>query len=391
MWNLLQVLAKDHDIQVLSLYESFHEGAKNLAPVTSGLLRVERPHHAPRMIARRINELDPDVLYLPWSATIFLGKSNRRIPTILDFVGPGLMERFVEEGHVPAHLLRLQLDSFWFGDLFVTTTERERHYLLGLLAASGRLSMGDFRQNDPLIHVARMTPPQDPPSPRLERSSRPLILLLAGAFLPWYDHGMLASALERLDPKARESLRILVLGGNPRMPESERAVRRALAGEAGRDVLEFLGIVPFAKRVGAYLRADVGLSVAPATVEDELSSRTRIVDYLWARLPVIASGRDEYSEMILEAGAGFRYEPNGASLAGVIQDLLDDPGAIARARAQIEPLLAGPFHPSIANSAIVRFLENPYVTDRKAIGGGATRSAAVWVRDVVKVLRSGRT
>ena len=26
-----------------------------------------------------------------------------------------------------------------------------------------------------------------------------------------------------------------------------------------------------------------------------------------------------------------------------------------------------------------------------AIGGGATRSAAVWVRDVVKVLRSGRT
>ena len=170
-----------------------------------------------------------------------------------------------------------------------------------------------------------MTPPQDPPSPRSERSSRPLILLLAGAFLPWYDHGMLANALERLDPKARESLRILVLGGNPRMPESERAVRRALAGEAGRDVLEFLGIVPFAKRVGAYLRADVGLSVAPATVEDELSSRTRIVDYLWARLPVIASGRDEYSAMILEAGAGFRYEPNGASLAGVIQDLLDDP------------------------------------------------------------------
>jgi hypothetical protein len=343
------------------------------------------------MIAGRIREIDPDVLYLPWSATIFLGKSNRKIPTILDFVGPGLMERLVEQGHVPAHLLRLQLDSFWYGDLFVTTTERERHYLLGLLAASGRLSMGDFRPDDPLIHVARMTPPQEPPSPRAERSSGPLTLLLAGAFLPWYDHGMLANALERLDPHSRESLRILVLGGNPRMPESELAVRRALAGEAGRNVLEFLGIVPFAKRAGAYLRADVGLSVAPATIEDDLSSRTRIVDYLWAGLPVIASGRDEYSAMILEAGAGFRYEPNGASLAGVIQDLLDDPSAVARARSQIEPLLAGPFHPSIATSAIVRFLENPYVTDRKTVGGGATRSAAVLLRDVVRVLRSGRT
>jgi glycosyltransferase involved in cell wall biosynthesis len=390
MWNLLQVLAKDHDIQVLSLYESFHQNLGGLAPVEAGLVRVERLDHSPRTVAKRIKEIGPDVLYLPWSATIFLGKSNRHIPTILDFVGPGLLEAFVAQGHVPAHLLRLQLDSFWYGDLFVTTTDRERHYLLGLLAASGRLSAGEFRRDDPLIYVARMTPPQEPPSLRPERSAGRLTLLLAGAFLPWYDHAMLPSALEQIGPRARESLRVLVLGGNPRMPETEQTVRRTLAGDAGKNVVEFLGIVPFAKREGAYLQADVGLSLAPVTVEDELSSRTRIVDYLWARLPVIASGRDEYSAMILEAGAGFRYEPNAVGLAGVIQDLLDDPASVARARVQIESLLAGPFHPSTAAAPILQFLEKPQLTDRKAVGGTRTRFTAILLRDVVRALRSGR-
>ena len=70
----------------------------------------------------------------------------------------------------------------------------------------------------------------------------------------------------------------------------------------------FTGIVPFKKRAEYYEEADVGLNIAKPTLEDELSIRTRIFDYIWAGLPVVTCGRDEYSELVTSEGAGVTYE-----------------------------------------------------------------------------------
>ena len=37
--------------------------------------------------------------------------------------------------------------------------------------------------------------------------------------------------------------------------------------------------------------------------------RTRVVDYLWARVPVATNGGDPIGEEIIAAGAGLRIEP----------------------------------------------------------------------------------
>lgn len=393
MWNLLHVVAAEHEVHILSLYESFHEGRRDFGSVSEDGIPVETIPHTPESVARRIRALAPDVLYLPWSSTMFLGRSNRDLPTVLDFVGPGLLESYVSQGHVPLPLLRLQLESFRHGDFFMTTSERERYYLLGLLAASERLSMGDLRPDDPLIHVVRMSHPVEPPTAaqrRPERKGDELVVLLGGSFLPWYDYSLLAAAIERLAPDTRSALRVVVLGGNPRMPEVEAQVRRTLSRGASHDVVEFTGLVPFKRRSEYYLGADAALSIAPETVEDELSSRTRIVDCLWAHLPVITPGRDEYSALLLQAGAGFRYDPRPEGLAEILERVVADRSLLTTARSRIDALLSGPFNPKQAAAPFLEFIESPRLSQRMPARWGGPARAGLWVRDLVKSVRTGR-
>ena len=243
MWSLLGEVAKNHDVRILSLYESLHQGLRPSKTIEAGGITVEPHNHNPISIARRVKALGPDVLFLPWSSVGFLGGSNRSIPTILDYVGPGLLENFAALGRIPVPLLKLKLDSFWYGDFFVTTTERQRYYLIGLMAASGRLSHTAFDRHDPLVRVVRMTPPAlGAPIVSHSRTStsEPLVVLLSGAFLPWYDYHLLTEAVSLLSPSARSGIRIRVLGGNPRMPEVERFVRALLARGVSAKCVNFL-------------------------------------------------------------------------------------------------------------------------------------------------------
>jgi glycosyltransferase involved in cell wall biosynthesis len=393
MWNLLQEVRRSHEVHVLSLYESFHQRRGNLEAVSEGGVHLERPSHSPRVVSRRVREIDPDVIYYPWSASPFVGNANRDIPTILDFCGPGLLESFAGQGHIPAPLLRQKLDSFWGGDFLITTSDRQRFYILGLLAASGRLTMGTFARDDPLVHVVRLTPPAEPPRAttlRPEREGEELIVLLAGAFLPWYDYSKLASSIKQLDDHSRSAIRLVVVGANPRMPEVEERVRGAFGGEGVRDVVHLAGYVPFSKRAEYYLGADVALSIGPHSVEDELSSRTRIIDYLWAGLPVITSGRDEYSAMFIDAGAAFPFGQSPSSLAETLERLAEDRTLIAAAKARMDKLRAGPFNPSNVAKPVLDFIDYPHLTENRSWKWRGPFTVALWLRDLAKAIKSGR-
>jgi glycosyltransferase involved in cell wall biosynthesis len=391
MWNLLQEVARSHDVRILSLYESLHQGERAGKRVEEGGVVVETASHRPGGIARSVRELRPDALFLPWSSAGFLGGSNRNIPTIIDYVGPGLLESFAQSGRIPLPLVHLKLASFWYGDLFVTTTARERYYLIGLMAASRRLSVTTFSPRDPLIRVVRMTPPFDPPAgnPHARTSaSEPLVVLLSGAFLPWYDYEMVEKALSGLSGEDRSGLRVLVLGGNPRMPDVERKVREVLGKAGGGGVCEFLGLVPFQDRVRVYREADVGLSMPSLSVEDELSSRTRVVDYLWARLPVLSEGHDEYSSEIIAAGAGFRFDHSASSLTRVLQSLRSKPQDVDEARLRCENVLERSFNTRKEVLPILEFLDEPRVTMRRPSLGASLEMSGIWISDLIGNLRN---
>jgi hypothetical protein len=94
--------------------------------------------------------------------------------------------------------------------------------------------------------------------------------------------------------------------------------------------------VPYGERQQYLLDADLGISTHPAHFETHLSFRTRILDYIWAGLPIVCSSGDYFASLVAERDLGLVVPPGDASaLASAIRTLLDDPGRLARCRTNL--------------------------------------------------------
>ena len=90
------------------------------------------------------------------------------------------------------------------------------------------------------------------------------------------------------------------------------------------------GWVPYDERQNFLLDADVGVCMHLDHVETAFSFRTRVLDYLWASLPVVTTAGDAMATLVTGSGAGLIVPP-------------EDPGAIESAldRLLSDPDLAG--------------------------------------------------
>jgi hypothetical protein len=78
--------------------------------------------------------------------------------------------------------------------------------------------------------------------------------------------------------------------------------------------------VPYEDWPAVLLEADVGLSLHPDTVEARLAYRSRVLDYIWAGLPMVVTKGDAISGIVesYDLGVVVDYEDD----AGVAQTLL---------------------------------------------------------------------
>jgi glycosyltransferase involved in cell wall biosynthesis len=384
-WNLLQKLAQKNEVVIFSLYESFHLRKREEFEIEEEKITLKFMDYGPKNIAQKISQENPDVLYLPWSSTPFLSRLKTKIPTILDYVGAGLLEEFAVKGYIPITLLQMKLKSFWFGDLLLTAGQRERYYLIGLMAASKKLTLKPHNPSDPLIHVIPMTPPIDPPILKqnvIQKKSDEFVLLVAGAFLRWYDYVTLFKALEILIEKEKKNFKIIFMGGNQRDSHFENEIRKMGNTNGLSERLFFSGIVPFKMRADYYLKADVAVNIPANSIEDQLSVRTRIVDYIWAGLPIISPAKDEYSSAVVSAEAGFQYEVgNPRSLANVISTLIDNPKKLEKAKSQMSDLLQNEFNIEKHISPIESFIANPQIDPARKITQNFASDLFLWIRD----------
>ncbi len=389
-YSLFQKLREKHDITILSLYESFHLHKLDESRYLEDGIRIRTIKYTPSRVAEAIREESPEVIYVPWSALSFLSRFKEKVPTIIDYVGSGLLEELATTGRVPAHLLKLTLDSFWRGDFLITSGARFRFFILAMLIAAKKATLITATPTDPLIHLVPMSlPPDQLPirSPRRIDSKR-IQLLVAGATLPWYDYPTVFEALEKASQKGLD-YEMVFMGGNPRNPDFERSIRAK--AEALGDRVSFTGVVPFRKRSDFYERADVGLNIAKPTLEDELSIRTRIFDYMWAGLPVATCGKDQYSDLVIQEGAGFRYQ------AGDADDLVDgllllsgDKGFMAKAKIGVSKVRNIIENDSAGIQDLEEFLKEPYVDKGRRSTARIVSAAAVTVRDYLGSLSKTR-
>jgi glycosyltransferase involved in cell wall biosynthesis len=390
-WNLMSVLAEKHDIVILSLYESFHLGVRKQTEIEENNIRIKCIRDSPRHVAEQVELENPDIIYLPWSSTPFLSAVKQKIPTILDYVGAGLLEEFAKNGYVPLPLLQLKMKSFWLGDFLLTAGERERYYLLGLLAASKKLSHVGNAKSNPLIDVIPMTPPINPPlltNNVIEKTTDELVLLVAGAFLPWYDYKTFFEALTLLVKNDYSNFKVLIMGGSSRNPRFEDTVKKFSDSQTIKSKIIFTGLVPFKQRSNYYLSADVAVNIPSITIEDELSVRTRVIDYLWANLPILTPGKDEYSSAVIDIGGGFSYKAGDPfSLSRSIASLMKDRSQLENAKKNMTVLLSTKFNINNYLSNLERFIEDPFVDPMRDYSLGKHSDVFLWIRDIYNMLK----
>jgi glycosyltransferase involved in cell wall biosynthesis len=221
------------------------------------------------------------------------------------------------EGRIASHQDRLRIVEMQCaaGDFFICAGERQRALWLGWLEATGRVNPLNYDEDRTLRRLVDSVPTGIPAE--APRATRPLVrgvvpgigaedplLVWGGGVWNWLDPLTLIEAVARI-ADVHPQVRLYFPG--PRHPYQEfvpdMAMRLAAVrlseerGLAGKHV--FWGDwVPYKDRQNYLLEADVGCSLHFDTVESQFSFRTRILDYIWAGLPMVVTRGDAASEWV---------------------------------------------------------------------------------------------
>ena len=182
------------------------------------------------------------------------------------------------------------------------------------------------------------------------------------------------------------TVRLFFLGmkhPNPDVPEMRVAsLTRQLAddlGLTGSHVFFNESWVPYETRADYLLDADLGVSCHYPHVETEFSFRTRILDYLWAGLPIVCTAGDSFAELVERARLGRVVPPEDVdALADALEHVLLSSEAATEYVANVARV-AEQFRWPRALAPLVEFCRDPH------------RSAdAARVRDRVKAASLAR-
>jgi glycosyltransferase involved in cell wall biosynthesis len=191
------------------------------------------------------------------------------------------------------------------------------------------------------------------------------VILWGGGVYNWFDPLTLLRAVDQVRAK-RDDVRLFFLGlahPNPDVP----AMRMAAATRELSDELGLTGThvffnedwVSYDDRGNYLLDSDIGVSTHLDHVETAFSFRTRILDYFWAGLPVVATEGDALADVIDAETLGVTVPPEDVdALAAALLRLLDDDEFAAVCRTSIASV-ARRYQWATALRPLVEFCRDP--------------------------------
>lgn len=231
------------------------------------------------------------------------------------------------------------LEALAHADFLICATERQRDLWIGALMAQRLISPRVYRADPSLRSLIDVVPfgvPSEPPSVRIpgprERfpqiPSDGRIVLWNGGLWNWLDPVLAVEAIN-LVARARSEARLLFMGRPPGDPHQGAAARAARERADELGLLDSVVLfnddwVPYAERAGWLLQADCALSLHAEHLETRYSFRTRLLDCLWAGLPIVCTDGDELAELVRSADLGAVTAPGDAAavaagLLGVLE------------------------------------------------------------------------
>jgi glycosyltransferase involved in cell wall biosynthesis len=350
---------------------------------------------------------------LPWTMRA-LAKAPVRV--IYDLYDPFLVENLglfadqsgsqrYQEAILRANTLAQEV-ALSTGDAFLCASERQRDHWLGMLGTLGRLTRREYARDPSLRRLIDIVPfgfPRDPPVktrpvlkgvvPGIGEEDR--VLLWGGGIWNWFDPETVIRAVAELAER-RDDVKLYFLGVQHPSPEAEEMDKAGRSVELARElsvldrsVFFNYGWVPYAERAGYLLEADLGVSAHYDNIETRFAFRTRILDYLWAGLPIVTTRGDVFAELVEQRGLGRAVdEGDVAGWGRAIEELLDDGAKHEAARRSIEAERT-PFEWPNAVRALERMVSGVEAPTRRPRRSAARVVRYAWLSMVAAVIKRG--
>jgi glycosyltransferase involved in cell wall biosynthesis len=227
------------------------------------------------------------------------------------------------------------------GDFFICGNDRQRDYWIGLLTANQRVNPRNFAADSSLRRLIDVVgvglPEREPRHHPLLRGLHPAVppnarlVLWGGGIWNWLDPLTLVRAWPEVLKRHPEA-RLVFLGTrhpNPQVPVHEMAEKtQRLAAEIGEKdkTILFFEWLSYEDREALLCEADIGVTLHPVHLETRYSIRTRVLDYLWARLPILITEGDVTSEWVRQEDLGVVVPPfNPQAVSQGLNRILDHP------------------------------------------------------------------
>jgi len=281
------------------------------------------------------------------------------------------------------------------GDFFLCASERQRLFYFGQLAALGRINPATY-ENDPhlegLLSVVPFglegTPPKHTRDtlkgvlPGINANDK--LMIWGGGVYSWFDPKSLIRAVAKLS-QTRETAKLYFLGTRHPGVDQMGIVREShdLATELGAlnsSVFFNEEWVDYADRQNYLTEADAGVSTHMSHIETTFSFRTRILDYLWAGLPMVVTEGDSFADLVETEGLGVVVPAQDVdALAEALDRVLYDEAFIAECTANLARVRQD-FYWERTLAPLVNFVAHP----EHASDHAATRRRGVMISGRVR-------
>ena len=278
--------------------------------------------------------------------------------------------------------LRVLNDQLLAGDFFICASEKQRDFWIGMLSSLNRINPCTYDRDKTLRNLIDVVPfgvPALAPDHSKQSlkgrfktiSENDKVILWGGGIYNWFDPITLIKAMKKVTAQ-RDDVKLFFMGldhPNPDVPEMKMSVDAVNLSKNldlyDKHIFFNYGWVSYEERQNYLLEADIGISTHLEHIETDFSFRTRLLDYIWAGLPIVTTQGDSMSELVEQNILGKTVPPEDVErLSTALMELIEDPKLLSKMSENLRQI-ASRFSWDKVTEPLDRFCDDPKIAPDK--------------------------
>jgi glycosyltransferase involved in cell wall biosynthesis len=263
------------------------------------------------------------------------------------------------------------------GDVFLCSSAQQKAYYKGVLSALGRINPVTYGDDSIVVTpygIYRDEPKAKatPISKQIKDKSVKKILWFGGIY-PWFDLRQLIDAIKILNKSVPANLVIVgaknPFNSHPDILRKYDEVIEYIQETKTEDLVVMQDWIKFDDRADWYLDSDLVVVINKEGEENKLSWRTRLVDFMWANLPVITNAGDPLGETMIEHKAAIRFSGlNSNAIAKDLENVLHDDKKIKNVKERLSLIKSDYYWDVVTKELADKINEHYQPKDRREFG-----------------------